>query len=230
MSTRLGERRILPKVEHALSGVKIEQHRQKRADQLDQFFRTLLQVFNKKISLLSTLTSFFSRIDALHETVDINRGIGTPHWPIIICLFITWIGIYIVSSNGIHSTGKASYFLAIVPYIILFALLIRAATLDGAREGIIFFVKPVWRKLLTPQVNKTFYVLFVLKKKSKSGLVRRHHSMFLLVEHRIRLSHHVRVLQPFRTQNSQVNQSNRVILAPNLPAGGDLSLITNGEA
>lgn len=54
--------------------------------------------------------------------------------------------------KGIKSSGKASYFLAIFPYVILFGLLIRAVTLDGAFEGIKYFITPQWDKLLDTEV------------------------------------------------------------------------------
>lgn len=54
--------------------------------------------------------------------------------------------------KGIKSSGKASYFLAIFPYVILVILLGRACTLDGAADGILYFVTPDWGKLLEPNV------------------------------------------------------------------------------
>uniref|UniRef100_T1GE70 Sodium-dependent nutrient amino acid transporter 1 n=1 Tax=Megaselia scalaris TaxID=36166 RepID=T1GE70_MEGSC len=54
--------------------------------------------------------------------------------------------------KGIKSSGKASYFLGVFPYIILIILLIRAVTLPGAIDGIIYFFKPQWDQLLNPSV------------------------------------------------------------------------------
>lgn len=48
--------------------------------------------------------------------------------------------------------GKIVYFTATFPYIVLTALLIRALTLEGAVDGIWFFIEPEWDRLLLPGV------------------------------------------------------------------------------
>ena len=53
---------------------------------------------------------------------------------------------------GPQSTGKAAYFTAIFPYIVLFILLGRGLSLPGWRKGIEFFLIPKWHKLLEPGV------------------------------------------------------------------------------
>lgn len=55
--------------------------------------------------------------------------------------------------RGVKSSGKAAYFLAIFPYVIMIVLLIRSVTLPGARNGILFFLTPQWDVLLKPQVK-----------------------------------------------------------------------------
>lgn len=44
-------------------------------------------------------------------------------------------------------------FLAIFPYFVMFILLIRGVTLPGAWEGIKYFIKPDFAKLLEPNVS-----------------------------------------------------------------------------
>lgn len=54
--------------------------------------------------------------------------------------------------KGIQSVGKVVYFTAIFPYVILTALLIRAMTLEGSIDGILFYLTPQWERLLSPGV------------------------------------------------------------------------------
>lgn len=65
---------------------------------------------------------------------------------------LCWVIISLILLKGIKSAGKASYFLAIFPYIVLLILLIRALTLPGSFNGIKFFFTPQWDKILEPSV------------------------------------------------------------------------------
>ena len=95
---------------------------------------------------------FGNRKTVLHEKPNIDDGIGWPDWRLTICLFFAWACIFAVLARGVKSSGKAAYFLALFPYVIMIALLIRAVTLEGATNGIIFFIKPQWEKLFEPSV------------------------------------------------------------------------------
>lgn len=97
-------------------------------------------------------TTNYSR-EVLKESGDINNGIGTPILNLTIFLFIAWVFIAGVLIRGIRSSGKASYFLALFPYVIIGVLLVRAVTLDGAWNGILYFLKPRWDKILEPSVS-----------------------------------------------------------------------------
>lgn len=62
------------------------------------------------------------------------------------------------------------YFTATFPYVVLFILMIRGATLDGSLEGVIFYLKPDVQKLKDPQVQSTF-VRFFFKVLSQTFLL-----------------------------------------------------------
>lgn len=110
------------------------------------------------------------RKDVLQEYDTINNGIGTPSLRLVLCLLIAWIVIVLVLIKGIRSSGKASYFLALFPYLILGVLFVRAITLPGASNGIYYFIKPQWDKILEPQVSLQVFgmlewesILYIIK-------------------------------------------------------------------
>ncbi|XP_034248378.1 sodium-dependent nutrient amino acid transporter 1-like [Thrips palmi] len=91
-------------------------------------------------------------LDEVDDGVGISRGIGSPGWALSLCLAATWVSVWAVTCCGVRSSGKAAYFLALFPYVILFMLLVRGVTLPGALDGIIFFVRPDFDRLLDPTV------------------------------------------------------------------------------
>ncbi|XP_017051843.1 sodium-dependent nutrient amino acid transporter 1 [Drosophila ficusphila] len=90
----------------------------------------------------------------IKEKLDISDGVGDPDWKLTLALFVAWVVIFLVIMRGVKSSGKAAYFLALFPYVVLFVLLIRAVTLEGAKDGILFFLEPQWGELLNPTVWK----------------------------------------------------------------------------
>ncbi|XP_055906868.1 sodium-dependent nutrient amino acid transporter 1-like [Eupeodes corollae] len=94
---------------------------------------------------------YFSEV-ILREKTQIDDGIGYPNWDLALCLAFSWFVVAIIMIKGVRSSGKASYFLAIFPYVVLVILLIKALTLPGAFTGVLYFLTPQWNKLLSPQV------------------------------------------------------------------------------
>lgn len=94
---------------------------------------------------------FFSR-EVIKQTDDISDGIGVPDWQLSLWLLLAWIAVYLVIVKGVKSSGKVSYFLAMFPYVVMLILLIRAVTLEGAWDGIKFFITPDFKRLVEPQV------------------------------------------------------------------------------
>ena len=91
--------------------------------------------------------------EVIKQKDNIIDGIGWPDWQLTIFLLLAWLAVYIVIAKGVKSSGKFSYFLAIFPYVVMIILLIRAVTLDGAIDGIKFFIYPDFKKLIEPKVN-----------------------------------------------------------------------------
>lgn len=93
----------------------------------------------------------------MNEKTSISDGLGYPDWRLTLCLAFAWFVSFIIMRRGIKSSGKASYFLALFPYVIMVALLIRAVTLDGAVDGMFYFVNPTWSKVADPKVLYQHY-------------------------------------------------------------------------
>ena len=58
-----------------------------------------------------------------------------------------------------NAVFQVVYFTALMPYVILFILLLRGLTLPGAVDGILFFITPQWHKLAEPKV--TYHALTI---------------------------------------------------------------------
>ena len=77
-----------------------------------------------------------------------------------------WVIVFACIFKGIRSSGKAVYFTATFPYLVLILLVIFGATLDGAKDGIEFYLKPDVSKLSEGKVwsdaaTQIFYSLGV---------------------------------------------------------------------
>ena len=85
-------------------------------------------------------------------TGSLSEGIGSLNWHLVGFLAFSWIIVFLILVKGIKSSGKFSYFLAIFPYIMLGTLLVKTLSLEGSMDGIIYFFKPQWNKILEPSV------------------------------------------------------------------------------
>lgn len=98
-----------------------------------------------------------NRNEVLHEVDSIADGIGVPNWKLTLFLALSWLIVLSILIKGVRSSGKASYFLALFPYVMMGILLIRAVTLPGAGKGILYFITPQWDKILNPDVSTIYY-------------------------------------------------------------------------
>ncbi|KAM3967329.1 LOW QUALITY PROTEIN: sodium- and chloride-dependent glycine transporter 1 [Aphomia sociella] len=77
---------------------------------------------------------------------------GKMQWHLVGTLFLSWLIAFFCVIKGVQSAGKVVYFTALFPYIMLTILLIRGATLEGAYDGVIFYLTPSWDTLLDARV------------------------------------------------------------------------------
>ncbi|XP_011138894.1 sodium-dependent nutrient amino acid transporter 1 isoform X2 [Harpegnathos saltator] len=107
---------------------------------------------NTTVVLMRSSAELYFTKTVLKEKENIDDGVGLPNWKLTVCLLIVWGCICGLIARGVKSSGKAAYFLAIFPYIVMICLLIRAVTLEGAVNGIVFFIKPDFKKLFEADV------------------------------------------------------------------------------
>ena len=124
---------------------------------------TNILISNLYLNLCANTCMFIIKCTTLHcsktvlnEYDNIEDGIGVPDWKLTLALLFSWTTIFLVIVRGVRSSGKAAYFLALFPYVIMIALLIRGATLEGAGKGVLYFVEPKWEELLNPKVSHLF--------------------------------------------------------------------------
>ncbi|XP_046377511.1 sodium- and chloride-dependent glycine transporter 1-like [Haliotis rufescens] len=86
------------------------------------------------------------------EQNDNIGELGSVNWKLALCLLAAWVIVGACLIRGIQSLGKVVYFTAVFPYIMLTILLIRGVTLDGALDGIIYYLKPDFSRLGDPRV------------------------------------------------------------------------------
>ncbi|XP_033160463.1 sodium-dependent nutrient amino acid transporter 1 isoform X1 [Drosophila mauritiana] len=112
----------------------------------------------------SSSTQLYLQRIVLNETDSLEEGIGYPSGSLALMLGISWLTVTLIIIRGVKSSGKAAYVLALFPYIVMFILLVRALTLPGAYDGVMYFLTPQWEKLLEPQVwyNAVTQVFFSL--------------------------------------------------------------------
>ncbi|XP_055947908.1 sodium- and chloride-dependent glycine transporter 2-like isoform X1 [Argiope bruennichi] len=87
----------------------------------------------------------------LRQSAGIDT-VGALQWPLVFTLFTAWAIVFVCVAKGIKTSGKVVYVTATLPYFVLACLFIRGVTLPGSWNGIQFFLKPKWSKLLTFKV------------------------------------------------------------------------------
>ncbi|XP_073324149.1 sodium- and chloride-dependent neutral and basic amino acid transporter B(0+) [Pagrus major] len=106
-----------------------------------------------------------------HVALQRSSGLdetGPVVWHLALCLLLSTMLTAAALIRGIKSSGKVVYFTATFPYVVIVILLIRGLTLEGARDGIEFYIgsQSNLTKLTEAQVWKdaatqTFYSLSI---------------------------------------------------------------------
>ncbi|XP_044767293.1 orphan sodium- and chloride-dependent neurotransmitter transporter NTT5-like [Neomonachus schauinslandi] len=83
----------------------------------------------------TTPTTYFWYRNILKATDQVEMG-GLPVMHLSVSLFMTWLIICLSMIKGPKSTGKMLYVSVLLPYFIIFCLLIRSLMLEGAHFGL----------------------------------------------------------------------------------------------
>jgi len=102
---------------------------------------------NRVYSRVSPSEDYYKRTMLGLEPDTDWSNMGGLKWELVLCLAAAWTIVCLCLIKGVQSSGKVVYFTALFPYLVLVILLIRGATLDGAYDGIIFYVYPTPEKL-----------------------------------------------------------------------------------
>ncbi|XP_034981991.2 sodium-dependent neutral amino acid transporter B(0)AT3-like [Zootoca vivipara] len=98
----------------------------------------------------STPTNYFWYRYTLNISTDIGNS-GPHQWWLVLCLAACWLIVFICTVRGIESAGKAIYFTATFPYLILTLFLIYGLTLPGAIHGLLYFMTPNLKQINNPR-------------------------------------------------------------------------------
>uniref|UniRef100_A0A8C7T4R2 Transporter n=1 Tax=Oncorhynchus mykiss TaxID=8022 RepID=A0A8C7T4R2_ONCMY len=100
----------------------------------------------------STPVNYFWYRQTLNITPNMETS-GSLQWWMVVSLATAWSIVYICFIRGIETIGKAVYVTATFPYLVLTIFLVRALTLPGSSEGLIYLFTPDVSPILkNPQV------------------------------------------------------------------------------
>ena len=100
-----------------------------------------------KKDLTPTYQFFNTKLLGVDKKTSFDNLIGLK-WDLLGCNFLIFFVTSLCLIFGIRSSGKAVYVTAILPYICLFVLIIQSFTLDGALDGLLYYITPKFDRLL----------------------------------------------------------------------------------
>ena len=77
----------------------------------------------------------------LHKSPSMSQ-MGSVQGDVLFALVLVWVAIYFCISKGVKSTGRVVWVTVPLPCLLLFVLMIRGVSLDGAGAGLKLFVTP----------------------------------------------------------------------------------------
>lgn len=93
-----------------------------------------------------TASEYFWQSEVLErfDPAEFNAGLTSGTGPVLghlaFSLFLVWILVFLALFKGLEASAKVSYVTVGLPVVLIFVMLIRSLTLDGAGEGVKFYV------------------------------------------------------------------------------------------
>ena len=105
---------------------------------------TFLDIFSdlNPFSSRRVLRLYTDETDANPEKLYTMDNLGNVLSDLIGCNLVAWVLIFFCLFKGVQSSVKVVYFTATFPYVVSIILVIFGATLDGASDGIEFYLEP----------------------------------------------------------------------------------------
>ncbi|MBN1436393.1 MAG: sodium-dependent transporter [Sedimentisphaerales bacterium] len=84
-------------------------------------------------------------------------ALGGIRWPALAALAVVWVLMYICIFKGVKVVGKIVLWTVPIPWLMLLILTIRGLTLEGAIQGLEYYLEPDWAMLKEPSVWKAAF-------------------------------------------------------------------------
>nr|KAI8763801.1 sodium- and chloride-dependent glycine transporter 1-like; partial [Biomphalaria glabrata] len=103
----------------------------------------------------------------VNNVLELSSGLdnldGLP-WHTTLALLVACVLVLLCIVKGVKSVGKVVYVTATFPYILLTIFIVTGATLPGAQDGVLFYLKPDFSKLMQVQtwLEASFQVFYSL--------------------------------------------------------------------
>jgi NSS family neurotransmitter:Na+ symporter len=89
---------------------------------------------------------FFDEYLGFTEGVEL----GGIRWNIVWPLFVAWLCMYLCIFRGVKLVGRIVWLTVPLPWLMLLILAVRGLTLEGAMQGLAYYLDPVWSELAKP--------------------------------------------------------------------------------
>ncbi|XP_071847361.1 sodium- and chloride-dependent glycine transporter 2-like [Apostichopus japonicus] len=111
----------------------------------------LNNITRPNVTLKTPAEEYWNKVVLQHDGYNMDN-IGPLNWQLCLALLFAWVIVFLALCKGIKSSGKVVYFSATFPYVILIILLIRGVTLEGASQGIVYYLRPRWELITKASV------------------------------------------------------------------------------